>query len=229
MLNKRFGRVACEKSARESGRQRYCRKRSKVLRSMRMRLTLTLWMLTALTSITSAAPITCNAGAVSVPVFNPSSVSGAVGDYTLDCTGGTPVLPPNPVPQINITSFMNVSVLNTGGWILTDGVNMTAGIRGPDNVVEFLGVPFNPPGTGHTVFQIENIFVNPSGEAPGFQFRELVEITSSTSTGILDPDQLVAVNATPEPFTLALVGMGLGGMLSLGRSRRAAQRFTNKM
>jgi len=162
------------------------------------------------------------AGAVSVPVFNPSSVSGAVGDYTLDCTGGTPVLPPDPVPQINITSFMNVSVLNTGGWILTDGVNMTAGIRGLDNVVEFFGVPFNPPGTRHTIFQIENILVNPSGEAPGFQFREVVEITSDMSTAILNSDQLVAVNATPEPFTLALVGVGLSAMLSFGRRRRAA-------
>jgi len=30
----------------------------------------------------SADTITCNAGAASVPVFNPSSVSEAVGDYT---------------------------------------------------------------------------------------------------------------------------------------------------
>ena len=184
---------------------------------MPMRLKLALWMLTALTPMASAATITCNAGAVSVPVFNPSSVSGAVGDYTLDCTGGTPVLPPNPVPQIDVASLMNVSVLNTGGWILTDGVNMTAGIRGADNVVEFLGVPFNPPGTGHTVFQIENILVNPSGEAPGFQFREVVEITSDISTAILNSEQLVAVNATPEPFTLALVGVGLSAMLVFRR------------
>ena len=164
-----------------------------------------------------AATITCTAGAVSVPVFNPSSTSGAVGDYTLDCTGGTPVLPPNPVPQINVTSFMNVSVLNTGGWILTDGVNLTAGIRGLDNVVEFLGVPFNPPGTGHIVFRIQNILVNPSGEPPGFQFRELVDITGNIPTTILNPDQLVAVNATPEPFTLALVGLGLSAMVWLAR------------
>ena len=175
---------------------------------MPMRLKLALWMLTALTPMASAATITCNAGAVSVPVFNPSSVSGAVGDYTFDCTGGTPVLPPNPVPQINVTSFMNVSVLNTGGWILTDGVNMTAGIRGLDNVVEFLGVPFNPPGTGLLFSRL--------------RISWLLEITSNISTTILNPDQLVAVNATPEPFTLALVGAGLSAMLSFGRRRRAA-------
>jgi hypothetical protein len=184
-----------------------------------MRLRFALWMLTALTPIASSAVINCTGGAASVPVFNPSSVSGAVGDYTLDCTGGTPVVPPMPVPQINVEAFMNVSVLTPGAWILTDGVNMTSGILGASNLVEFLGVPFNPPGAGHVVFQVENIFVNPSGEAPGFQFREDVEIFSNISTTILNSDQLVAVNATPEPFTLGFVGVGLGAMLWLGRRR----------
>lgn len=187
-----------------------------------MRLKFALWMLTVLTPMASAATITCNAGAASIPVFDPSSAIGAVGDYTLDCTGGTPVLPPNPVPEIDVTAFMNVSVLNTGGWILTDGVNMTAGVRGLDNVVEFLGVPFNPPGAGHIVFQVENILVNPNGEAPGFQFKEVVEITSDISTTILNGDQLVAVNATPEPFTVGFVGIGLGAIFIRRRSVRSS-------
>jgi hypothetical protein len=117
---------------------------------------------------------------------------------------------------------MNVPVLNTGGWILTDGVHMTAGIRGPDNVIAFFGVPFNPPGTGHVVFQVENILVNPSGEPAGFQFREVDEIASDFSISILNSDQLVAVNATPEPSTPVFVVMGLGAMLWLRRYRRAA-------
>src|SRR5579864_6092151 len=82
--------------------------------SMLMRLKFTLWMLTVLAPVASAAVINCSAGAASVPVFDPSSVSGAVGNYTLDCTGGTPVLPPLPVPQINVDAFMNVSVLTPG-------------------------------------------------------------------------------------------------------------------
>jgi len=117
-----------------------------------MRLKFTLWMLTTLAPVASAAVINCSAGAASVPVFDPSSVSGAVGDYTLDCTGGTPVLPPLPVPQIDVDAFMNVSVLTPGTWILTDGVNMTSGIPSRDSncavsgilSVVFIGkTPFN--------------------------------------------------------------------------------------
>jgi hypothetical protein len=123
------------------------------------------------------------------------------------------VLPPNPIPEINVTAFMNVSILNTDGWVLSDGVNMTPGILGASNDVEFVGVPFNPPGAGTVVFTVENIFVNPSAEAPGFQFMELAEVFSTMSFGITNSEQLVAENAVPEPFSLVFVGLGLGAML----------------
>ena len=177
-----------------------------------------LWILLVLVPAMSAATISCNVAAASVPVFDSSSVSGAVGDYTLDCTGGITVLPPNPIPEINVTAFMNVSVLNTGGWVLSDGVNMTPGILGASNEVEFIDVLFNPPGAGHLVFTVENIFVNPSAEGPGFQFMEDSAINSTISFDIANPQQLVAVNAVPEPFTLAFVGLGLGAIW-LGRKR----------
>jgi hypothetical protein len=178
-----------------------------------------LWILLVFVPAMSADTITCNAGAASVPVFDLSSVSGAVGDYTLNCTGGITVLPPNPIPEINVTAFMNVPVLNTGGWVLSDGVNMTPGILGTSNEVEFIGVPFNPPGAGHLVFTVENIFVNPSAEAPGFQFMEVGAITSNISFGISNSQQLVAVNAVPEPFTLVFVSLGVGAMWLARRGR----------
>jgi hypothetical protein len=189
-----------------------------------------LWILLVFVPAMSADTIMCSAGAVSIPVFDPSSVSGAVGDYTLDCTGGTPVLPPDPVPQMNFDAFMNVSVLNTGGWILTDGVNMTPGILGLGNQIEFLGVPFNPPGTGHVLFEVENIFVNPSGELPGFQFMEDLTVSGNLAITIKNPQQLVAVNAVPEPFMLGFVGVSLGTMW-LRRSlvsRAAATEIENR-
>ena len=78
-----------------------------------MKLKLALWMLTVLVPATRAGIITCKPGAASIPIFDPFNISGAVGNYTLDCTGGTPVLPP--APLVDFLSFMNVSVLNTGG------------------------------------------------------------------------------------------------------------------
>jgi len=86
------------------------------------------------------------------------------------------------------------------------------GVLGLGNEVEFLGVPFNPPGTGHTVFTVENILVNPSFVPPGFLFMEDVEIAGSTAVEIIKPQQLVAVNAVPEPFMLGFLGVGLGAM-----------------
>jgi hypothetical protein len=177
-----------------------------------------LWMLLAFIPAMSASTITCNAGAASVPVFNLSSSSQKVGDYTLDCAGGTTVLPPNPVPQIDVDVVMNVPVLNTGGWILTDGVDNIAGILDGTMEIEFVGVPFNPPETGNLVLQVENIFVNPSAEPPGLEFTEDGEIMSNLSFGITNSMQLVAVNAVPEP-SLTLVFIGFGVTMWLWRVR----------
>jgi hypothetical protein len=178
-----------------------------------MKPTLALWMLPVFVPAATAADITCNAGVTSIPVFNPSSTSGAVGDYTLDCTGGTPGTTP-----MNFTSFMNVAVLNTGGWTLTDGVNNFAGTLVPSNVVEFLSVPVNPPGLGHLNFKVEGIFVNPSMLPPGAEFREDMTIFSPVfSITIVNSVQTVAVNAAPELGTLPLTSMALGVIIWLGR------------
>ena len=62
------------------------------------------------------------------------------------------------------------------------------------------------------MFQVENIFVKPSAEPPGFQFMEVATISSSMAISITNLRQLVAVNAVLEPFTLGFVGVGLGAM-----------------
>jgi hypothetical protein len=179
-----------------------------------------LWMLLAFIPALSAdAVVTCTPGAALVPVFNPSSTSGAVGDYTLVCTGGTPTPPSQLVPEVNVFASMNVPVLNTGGWILNDGGTMTSGTLLDLNVVEFLGVPFNAPGAGNLDLQVEGIFVNPSLEPPGFEFNEEVSITGNVSIFIESPQQqLVAVNAVPEP-SLTWVFVGLVLTMWLWRKR----------
>ena len=185
----------------------------KLIGYVSMKPKLALWTLLLFVPAARAAAITCNAGAASIPVFNPTSVLGAVGDYTLDCTGGMPGTP----IVLNFISFMNVSVLNTGGWILTDGVHNFAGTLVPSNVVEFLGVTVNPPGGAHLDLQVENIFVNPSILPPGSEFLEDMAV-SDPSIGIVNSVQVVAENA-PEPSTLPLIGWALGALTWLWRCR----------
>ena len=80
-----------------------------------------LWILLAFVPAMNAEVITCNSGALSVPVFATSSVSGAVGDYTLDCTGGIPTPSNQAIPEVDFTAFMNVPILK-----LADGFCLTA-------------------------------------------------------------------------------------------------------
>ena len=182
-----------------------------------MKPILALWMLPFFVPAATAADITCNAGVTSIPVFDPSNTSGAVGDYTLDCTGGTP----GPPILVNFSSFMNVAVLNTGGWILTDGLNNFAGTLMLSNLVEFLSVPVNPPGTGHLDFKVEGILVNPSVLPAGAEFREDVTVSGPLSITIVNSVQTVAVNA-PEVPTLPLTNAALGAIVWWWRRRRRA-------
>ena len=59
--------------------------------------------------------------------IQPAFFGSGLAITTFDCTGGVPGTP----IVLNFISFMNVSVLNTGGWILTDGVHNFAGTLVP--------------------------------------------------------------------------------------------------
>jgi hypothetical protein len=169
-----------------------------------------LWILPIFATALMADPnvVTCTPGAASVPIFSTSSVSGAVGDYTLTCTGGLP----SPPIQIDVGVSMNVPLLTPGAWILTDGVNNTPGTFESSNAIEFFGVPFTPPGSGSVELTVENIFVNPSLEPPGFQFTASGAIFGNITVDIANPLEVVAQNAVPEPSTVPFVGLVLAAM-----------------
>ncbi|HUA58812.1 MAG TPA: PEP-CTERM sorting domain-containing protein [Verrucomicrobiae bacterium] len=167
-----------------------------------------------------AVPVdNCTSGAGSAPVFSISSTSGEVADYTLDCAGVPEGPPP---PTIDVDAMLNVSILDTGGWILTDGTTNTPGTLVSPMEVEFQGVPFGLTG-GFQDFTVEGIFVNPSAEGPGFVFNETDTITSNFSidtTNVVSEE--VGVNAsTPEPSTILLVALGLGAMCFARKTRKA--------
>jgi hypothetical protein len=90
---------------------------------------------------------------------------------------------------------------------------MTSGTFENPQQIDFVGVPFDSPGSGSLVLQIENILVNPSAEPPGFQFTESAGIFSSVSFYLPNPQQVVAANA-PEPSTLLLTGICFLGILT---------------
>ena len=180
-----------------------------------------LWILLAFIPALSAVPVdNCVSVAGSVPVFSISSTSAAVADYSIDCAG----LPEGPPPPtIDIDAVLNVPILNTGGWIITDGTTDTSGVLDSMNAkeVDFDGVPFGLTG-GIQDFTVEGIFVDPSAEGPGFVFNELDSITSDffiNSTDVVSEE--VGVNATPEPSSLWLAAAGLAAIYA-ARKRRFA-------
>jgi hypothetical protein len=179
-----------------------------------------LWIPLVFIRALSADTYTCNAGVASaIPVFSTASASGEVDDYTLDCTG--PASPAGePVPVIDVDAFLNVPILNTGGWTLADGGTPITGTLEASNVVEFEGVPFGFT-SGSESFTIEGLSVNPSEEGPGFEFQEIDEITFTTAVMINNSEQEVGVNATPEPSVLWIAALCLGVMCVARRARIA--------
>jgi PEP-CTERM motif-containing protein len=167
-----------------------------------------------------SAVVICEAGAASIPVLDPLSTSAAVGDFTLACSGGVEM---DPLPRVNFQAFFNVPLLQTVTPILTDGVNDYSGIFTGSGVV-FLAIPLNPVASS---FAIQQIFVNPSLQAEGFEFIAFLSASSEIAVAIRNPIQTVAVNgsvaaAVPEPSTgLLLASASAAAMLTL-RQRRAA-------
>jgi hypothetical protein len=179
-----------------------------------------LWIPMVFVAALRAVPVPiCTSGAGSVPVFSISSTSGEVADYTIDCSG---VPEPSPPPTIDIDAKLNVPILNTGGWFITDGTTSTPGVL--DSIVadqvDFDGVPFSLSG-GSENYTIEGIFVNPRDQGAGFTFEEtdtIIHNFSIDTTNVVEEE--VGVNAAPEPSMLLLGAVGLGAVWFARKMRR---------
>jgi len=55
-------------------------------------------------------PFTCNTNAGVPPIVRAEAYADLVGDLVLNCTGGTPTIAGNPVPQVNITIFLSTNI-----------------------------------------------------------------------------------------------------------------------
>jgi len=63
-------------------------------------------------------PVTCNTNASVPTIVRSEAYADLVGDYVLSCTGGSPTTPGSPVPQVNLTVFLNTNItskLTAGG------------------------------------------------------------------------------------------------------------------
>ena len=161
-----------------------------------MRVRLVFSLLPVLAAVASAGSLACVSGAASVPGFNPISTSGAVGDFTLTCTGGDPGYP----VAVSFDYFLNAAVITPGSWILTNGLNgyYSGTVNSPGNDLNFQHVVFTPPGSGVVTWMVENIFVNPSQSAPGYQFAEMVSITGANIPISGSSQVVVAMNRPAE-------------------------------
>jgi len=81
-------------------------------------------MLAGVSSTASAQQIICNGGGTVPTAVRAESFADLVGDYLLDCTGGTPTLPGQSVPAVNITVTLSQNITSK---VLTSGSTIGAG------------------------------------------------------------------------------------------------------
>ena len=54
--------------------------------------------------------VICNANGGVPPILRAEGLTEQVGDIVLNCTGGTPIAPGNPIPQVNIQVFLSTPI-----------------------------------------------------------------------------------------------------------------------
>src|SRR5581483_11604653 len=66
----------------------------------------------------AATPAACTAAVPTTPTIRAEGKTELAGDVVLTCTGGTPTAAANPVPQVNVTIFLNALVTSRPADVL---------------------------------------------------------------------------------------------------------------
>jgi hypothetical protein len=235
-------------------------------------------------AVSVQAQVTCVANAGVPLIVRVQGTAEPVGDYTLTCTGGISTPPGLPVPQMNLTVFLNTNLTSkktaagfSEALLLVDEPNTTLspgvptlncgdngapdnGVSGPgiceiistgiptttyngtmngfgtavcdglsgrpaansytcgrpnifqgrfpspptSNVVEFLGVPFEPPGAGTRTFRITNVRADGSALGPSTPVAVIMTIAISGTVTVVvsSPTQTVGFTQQGLVFTV---------------------------
>ena len=173
-----------------------------------------LFVLLAATLIaTPAFAGSCLAGVTSVPAFSTSAAAGSLGDYTLSCSNGGGVGGPS---TLQLDFFAGAPVLAPGSWTLTESVfssTYTGSLIGA-NDIRFTGIAYNSSLPSYS-FELHGVQVNPGLNPAGFAYHENLSVSPTSVILVSGADQIVGVNATPEPSTLILLTVALSALLLL--------------
>jgi hypothetical protein len=104
-------------------------------------------LLAGLSVPASAQPVVCNTSVSVTPIVRAEGLAELVGDLVLYCTGGTPTTPGKPVPQVNITVFLNTNITSKvlGTQLVAFGNGQTSAL---DEALLIIDEPNSPNSPG---------------------------------------------------------------------------------
>jgi len=104
-------------------------------------------LLAGLSVPASAQPVVCNTSVSVTPIVRAEGLAELVGDLVLYCTGGSPTAPGKPVPQVNVTVFLNTNITSKvlGTQLVAFGNGQTSALNEALLIIDEPNSP-NSPG-----------------------------------------------------------------------------------
>jgi len=146
-------------------------------------------LLAGFTVPAGAQPVVCNTSVSVTPIVRAEGLSELVGDLVLYCTGGSPTAPGRPVPQVNVTVFLNTNITSKvlGTQLASFGNGQTSGL---DEALLIVDEPNSPNSPG--------VQCGPKGTFNGSNFAQNVCLGTVT-TGISGTVTSFSVSGLPYP------------------------------